>query len=722
MTGDTRQRPPSSQAGTVQTIAPNGHPKVTSQERQEGTSYGVGLFDQHQAKLESSAISVDVARERGYVTADTAKGLHRHGFSKAQCEVMRDGGQALVIPLWDVFGERAGHQMRPDAPRALKGRIAKYETQFALKMMLDVPPRIRPHLGDPSRSLFITEGPLKADSMVSAGLDTVALLGVWNWRGTNNQGGKVALPDWEQVALEDRQVYVVFDSDAMLKQGVHDACARLGAYLGRRGAHVAYVYLPSENGQKVGADDYLANGGTAAGIVALATSELRKLPGEPTEKEPVDTFADVPDESGHRVLDELRDWLAAHVAYESPHHAPTVALWCAHTHALDIAASSPRLAFESPEPESGKSRNLELMEPVCRKGKLVLQMSAASVYRWVSAMRPTILLDEIDAVFGPKASHEHENLRAIINAGHRPGATIPRVDKDTLQVVEFECYSAVALAGLAGGLPHTIRSRSVRIPMRRRAPDETIRPWRERITRPEGEALGRRLAAWVKRHSEEIPDAPELREGVTDRQADQWEALIAIADAAGGHWPKTARAACSAIVGEARGNTDDQSLTIRLLSDIRGIFEPDESRGAEAMFSADLLEALTGIEEAPWGDWFGKAITARWLADKLKPHGVKPHQIRIGEVTKKGYEAKDFKRPWSIYLPPSQKRNKGNKGNIPARDVSDVSDVSLANGSNGQHATPPYETGTCELCGLAMTIIEEGQTAHPLCLETGGKW
>ena len=32
----------------------------------------------------------------------------------------------------------------------------------------------------------------------------MALLGVWNWRGTTGQGGKVALPDFEVVALNDR--------------------------------------------------------------------------------------------------------------------------------------------------------------------------------------------------------------------------------------------------------------------------------------------------------------------------------------------------------------------------------------------------------------------------------------------------------------------------------------------------------------------------------------
>ena len=84
--------------------------------------------------------------------------------------------------------------------------------------------------------LFITEGIKKGDALASRDLCAVALLGVWNWRGTNTEGGKVALPDWESVALNGRQVYIMFDSDVMVKQSVHAALVRLKAFLETRGA------------------------------------------------------------------------------------------------------------------------------------------------------------------------------------------------------------------------------------------------------------------------------------------------------------------------------------------------------------------------------------------------------------------------------------------------------------------------------------------------------
>ena len=63
---------------------------------------------------------------------------------------------------------------------------------------------------------------------------------------------------------------------------------------------------------------------------------------------------------------------------------------------------------------------------------------------------------------------------------------------------------------------------------------------------------------------------PEMPLGVADRDADVWEAPLAIADAAGGDWPARARAAAVALVAESKASSP--SLGIRLLADIRTVF------------------------------------------------------------------------------------------------------------------------------------------------------
>lgn len=395
----------------------------------------------------------------------------------------------------------------------------------------------------------------------------------------------------------------------------------------------------------------LADAYASGVVVEMSTHGRRRArpaAGPPAPEPDGDPFADVADEPGHVVLDDVATWMAAHVAYASEHHAPTVALWAAHTHALDAAASTPRLAFLSPEPGSGKSRSLELLELLVCRGRLVLSMTPAALFRVVEAARPTILLDEVDAVFGPKASKDHEDLRALINAGHRPGATVMRVvgDGGSMHAKEFSSYCAVALAGL-GQLPTTIATRAITIPMRRRAPDEHVRDYRERITRPQGEALRRRLAAWTHRHAHEIPEDPKLPPGVSDRPADCWEPLIAIADAAGGPWPDRARNACRTLVAEAA--SDDRSPGVRLLADIRQAFGTDTR-----LATATLIARLVAIEEAPWAGWLdAKSDKARgaWLANKLRPYGISPRPVRIDGANPRGYDAADFTDTWRRYLP-----------------------------------------------------------------------
>lgn len=416
---------------------------------------------------------------------------------------------------------------------------------------------------------------------------------------------------------------------------------------------------------------------------------------------------DLPDEPLSAVLDDLTTWLGEHVAFVSrDHHALTIALWAAHTYAIDSAASTPRLALESPEPESGKTRVLELLECVCSEAHLVLQISPAALFRWVEAHHPTILLDELDAVFGPKAAKDHEDLRALINSGHRRGATVPRVETPSMRVREYPCFAPVAVAGLAGCLPDTLRSRSIRVPMRRRAPDEVVRPFRERTTRPEGVKLGRRLAAWVSRHGDTIADAPELPEGVADRQADQWEPLLALADAAGGDWPGRARAACTAFVTEARASTDEQSTGVRLLADIREAFG-----GREQMSTADLIAALCAINESPWEtilDPKPERSRAMWLAKQLKAFGPRP--TNIGQANVRGYTAADFAEAWHRYLPDGGPRDGGGVSPVSRRVGGGVSETDGA-GVGPDHGSPPDQGGRGGCIGRKSAASEVATSA-----------
>jgi hypothetical protein len=250
--------------------------------------------------LDASAIRSDVAEARGYRTITSKAEIVRLGFADYQART-----PALLIPIHDVHGNIRQYLLRPDDPRMDKGKgkPIKYEIPKGAGMLIDIPPFVRPQLGDPGAPLWITEGSRKADAAASIGLACIDVIGVWNWRGTNGEGGTTALGDWEAIAFNGRTAYLAFDSDAWRKPQVHSALKRLAAFLKTRGAHIQIVYLPdAPDGAKMGLDDYLATGKTRDDLLALADSSIRTI----TEPDAVDAMIDDAPQPGLYVPDGFR--------------------------------------------------------------------------------------------------------------------------------------------------------------------------------------------------------------------------------------------------------------------------------------------------------------------------------------------------------------------------------------------------------------------------------
>ncbi|MDF3288351.1 DUF3631 domain-containing protein [Streptomyces silvisoli] len=364
---------------------------------------------------------------------------------------------------------------------------------------------------------------------------------------------------------------------------------------------------------------------------------------------------------GAALLDEVERFHRRFNVFPREAAYVAVTLWDAHAHLIDAFDGTARLAFLSPEPGSGKSRALEIVETLTPRATTTVNASPNALFRLVELPegRPTLLFDEIDTIFGPKAG-DNEPVRGFLNSGYRRGGKMLRCTGDGAnQTPEwFSSFCAVAMAGL-GSLPDTILTRSVIIHMRKRAPNETIEPYRRRIHEQQGHALRDQLADWAATVADQVAQAwPQMPDGVTDRPADVWEPLLAVADAAGGHWPERARAACVELI-QASIDQDEASLGVRLLTDLRDrVF-----CGADRMPTAAILEVLHGLDDAPWGDLNddGKPITSRGLSKILgqymtpghKP--IKPRGIRMGSTTPKGYYAEDLDDAWARYCPPPQR-------------------------------------------------------------------
>ena len=368
-------------------------------------------------------------------------------------------------------------------------------------------------------------------------------------------------------------------------------------------------------------------------------------------------------------LEETHRLLQRYVAWPHPAAADAATLWVAHTYALDAFDSTPRLVLRSAEKQSGKTRAQEVIECLVKDPLPSANASVPAIYRSLVDRQPTILLDEYDTYFGSKIAREHaEDLRGLLNAGHRRGKPVLRCVGPNSQVQEFPCFAPVCLAGIRG-LPDTIEDRSVIIDMRRRRHDETVEPFRAVSGWNDAEPIREHFEAWADRNDGRWPpvgdDGSLFPAGVTDRAADVWEPLLTIGAWAGEKWSHRARQAAAHFVSNQR--VSDESDGIRLLRDIRSVWP----HGEEVLYTRDLIARLCGLEEAGWAErWQNSGQTVSGatsqLARELRHYGITSRTVRMGEKTAKGYRRESFADAWERYLPekPSQASQRHNSDGL----------------------------------------------------------
>ncbi|HEX4246601.1 MAG TPA: DUF3631 domain-containing protein [Pseudonocardia sp.] len=346
---------------------------------------------------------------------------------------------------------------------------------------------------------------------------------------------------------------------------------------------------------------------------------------------------------GAALLDSVRAALTRYVSLPGSHTADAVTLWIAATHAQPAWAHAPRLVIRGPEKRCGKSRLLDMVEALCWDPFITVNSSTAAVYRSITNDPPTMLVDEADTIFGPKADG-NEDLRGLLNAGHQRNRPAKRYDAATNRVESIPTFAMAALAGI-GAMPDTIEDRAVIVRMRRRAPGETVAPYRHRRDRPALRELAERLTTWLRADLATLERA-EPPMPVEDRAADTWEPLVIVADHAGAHWPDLARTATRVLTTQAQDN-QDTSPRVRLLTDSRAAFADHDS-----IPTTVLLERLNSDPEAPWRDYGPHGLTARKLGVLLGEYEIRSGTIRFdGLGQAKGYRRIDFTDAWERYCP-----------------------------------------------------------------------
>jgi hypothetical protein len=460
----------------------------------------------------------------------------------------------------------------------------------------------------------------------------IGLGGCWGWSAVIGQkeikGEKVDVhdlhPDLTGVC-RDRKVYVLLDANAVTNADVQKARHRLTAELRNIGALPHVLDLPV--GDWNGPDDYLA----AVGDQALT-----------------DLFDD--QKTGDTILREVEAFLRRFIVMSEPQYVACT-LWAAHTHVFDLFAYTPYLIVTSAEKQCAKSQLLHALRYLVQRPWNCSGGSAPVLFRKIAAVKPTLLLDEMDALLqGDKETAQA--IRGILNAGHEEDAVVSRCEGKGLAIVpvDYSVFCPKALAGI-GSLPETVRDRGVPIRMKRKLASQKVMKLRKRVVQAEGNQLRERLGNWANGQRARLSAFPPLTlEEFKDRQEDGAEPLFAIASCAAGLWPERCRRSLLELFGSVDETEDSTRLT--LLADLKNIFDSPEYSEAETLSTDQLLERLKAIEASPWADLgHGKGLTRHALSKLLRPYEVYPGRFREKSALISGYQRHALADVWARYLP-----------------------------------------------------------------------
>ena len=386
--------------------------------------------------------------------------------------------------------------------------------------------------------------------------------------------------------------------------------------------------------------------------VQLATLDLmvKKARGDATREaapfEDVEPWGEPVD--GAVLLSEIARTIRRFVICD-PESTAATALWCMAAWLVDHVNVCPILLINAPEKACGKTQLLTLVGKLVPRPAQAAGISSSVLFRLIEKYRPTLLVDEIETVL----TKEAEDLRGLMNAGHtRESAFVWRTNTAPgadFAPQRFSVFGFKAIAGInADKLAETITSRAVVVQMRRKMPHETAE--RLRYAEPDlFDVLRAKLARWANDGAATIHVArPSLPDVLSDRDQDNWEPLLAVADLAAGTWPAYAR---STAIKLCKGDAA-QSTGAELLADIKAVFD---QKKVQRISMTELLAALCEDDEAPWKTWsHGKEMTARQLGKKLRDYGIESQTLKIAYQTSKGYKVEQFEDVFARYLPASQ--------------------------------------------------------------------
>lgn len=409
-----------------------------------------------------------------------------------------------------------------------------------------------------------------------------------------------------------------------------------------------------------------------------------------------------------QLLDDITGTIQRFIVLDK-HQAQAAALWVSTCWFIDLIHTAPIALINAPERACGKTQLLTVLGKLAPRTAQASSISPSVLFRMIEAYQPTLFIDEVETIL-----KDNEDLRGLINAGHTRDSA--KVWRSVAKGDDFEpkCFSVWGMKAVAGinaiKLAETVTSRSIVFELRRKKPNETV----SRLRHAESglfDELAAKLARFADDYASEVQKAsPHLPDDLGDRDQDNWEPLLSVADVAGGHWPQTARQVALKLCGAMQ---TPQSAANELLADIQEIFE---SKHVLKISTADLIAALTADDERSWATYNrGKPISAKQIANRLAGYGIKSKTVRLGYETAKGFEMEQFADAFARYLSdplnlPSQGNNPLEANSDKALDVTDAKNVTVT--QSEKETLEPTPMLDCDGVTVKTPIFGENAQTH----------
>lgn len=345
---------------------------------------------------------------------------------------------------------------------------------------------------------------------------------------------------------------------------------------------------------------------------------------------------------GRWVVCMLADFFTSYAIL--PQGLPLVlALWVIGSQAFGIFDVFPYLCVTSPLKRCGKTRLAELLELLCPRALNSVNITEAALFRTIDQLKPVLIMDEAETLANRRAERS-QYLLALLQAGFKQGAVVPRCVGRGRDIEYFSVFCPKVVLAI-GNLPDTLLDRSIHIVMQRKRPGQHIDQFRRRAAKDQANGPYHATLAWCKAHRETVARAYRKQhiDFLQDREADIWEPIFATASVAVPSRIEELKQTALRLSGEKRKLDTDETEGLRLLTDVRRVFDNLEVR---RIHTDRLLQNLRELPESAWDE-----LTSYKLARLLRPFEISSRQVWIDEKNRRGYELEDFTMAFERYVP-----------------------------------------------------------------------